>query len=189
MKNVKVLLMTLVVLFCNLALPSNLVINISADPMDALENIKENDSNDSSVVDSNAMPAYNPNQSQVGQTTEVTNYVESKTDKSASEIRKENAISDGVVFMDTFMFVSGMLCCLIPMFIIGFWGLACINPVVFDPLFNIMTLKKLHYTEITFKGIIIRSLPMIIFGIMLNGGGFKTLLGRVWYFVGEMIYN
>lgn len=189
----KLILITLTTLICSVIFTgynfSNQYIIYAADPMDALNNIGKEEVVTTQPVDPNAMPAVDPNAMET--TVAETGNEDGKANdgQTVEDIKKNNAISEGVRFMDTVMYVVGMLCCLIPVFIIGFWGMATINPVIFDPIFHLATLKKLHYTDITLKGIVIRALPIIIFGIMLNGGLFKALLGKMWFYVGEIIYS
>lgn len=161
---------------------------VSADPMDALNNI------DTAVTttiaptqDPNIMTAYNPNVTEPAVTTAVTSQ-QSNVDYDVDDIQQNSNVTSAVRFMDTFMFVVGILCCCIPLFILGFWGVATVNPVVFDPLFNLVTLGKLHYTDITAKGIMLKSLPLIIFGFVLNSGVFKSWLRNFWYFIGDLIF-
>lgn len=161
----------------------------AVDPMDPLNSVaEENAQNNQGDNDPNAMAPAVPG----ADTTDSVRTEEATDDSSsgptAADIKKESAIKKGVRVMDTIMYVLGALCCVIPLMIIGIYALASAVPAIFDPMLNAITFGRLHYTDISPTLVLTRCAPIIIFGLLLAGGTFKGLLGKLWYFVGNLIY-
>lgn len=181
---ITVLLLTLILI----TTCSNLnIILYAVDPMDPLNSVEEVNigNQDNSISENNAFEPVVPGEDSV--ITETDSNEESNS-SNTSDIEKESVIKSGVVFMDTVMYVLGALCVAIPLCVIGIYALASTVPSIFDPVLNFVTFGKIHYQDISPARVMTRCLPIIAFGLLLAGGTFKYLLGRLWYLVGNLIY-
>lgn len=164
----------------NLTLSNN-VLRVNADVMDP--KIPVQTVVTTAESDSNVMLPADPNITESTDNSGNEDGIENKVDEELESRQQDRALKKGVAVMDSIMYILGLISIIVPMTITAFYLCARVNPPVFARAFNIITLGKINYEEITVMQMLLRTIPIMVLGFMLATGQIRDYLRQFWYII------
>lgn len=88
-----------------------------------------------------------------------------------------------VQFMDSVMFLVGMIGFVLPMIFMGLYLGARIYPSLFLPIFNFITRGKCDPLELSVGSVLLRTVPISTLGVLMATGWIRKIFAIIWGFI------
>ena len=88
-----------------------------------------------------------------------------------------------VQFMDSVMFLIGMVGFVLPMIFMGLYLGARIYPPLFLPIFNFVTRGKCDPLQLSVVSVLLRTVPISTLGVLMATGWIRKVFALLWGFI------
>lgn len=88
-----------------------------------------------------------------------------------------------VQFMDSVMFLVGMVGFVLPMIFMGLYLGARIYPSLFLPIFNFVTRGKCDPLQLSVVSVLLRTVPISTLGVLMATGWLRKVFALLWGFI------